>query len=216
MPAAELNHKKRAIHIALLTYLNPKQATDAIEIWLNEFSHNSVFELQSFITRITKEFNVSFSRKEIQQTIIKMLLNETHDVEQENVEVKDLSSAKEATELKPSHIIFSLLISQWLNEINTQNPSHALKIKRYIANNLIKMDLSFDEMMNIKRWLSSSNKNIYIKDLDIKQMKSLFHICYIGSCEYIGPVRTDTIVSEVTGILEQSPEAVYFSPRDFF
>ena len=63
--AEELNHKKHAIYIALLSYLNPKQATHAIEIWLNEFSDKSVFELQSFITRITKEFNVHFSRKEI-------------------------------------------------------------------------------------------------------------------------------------------------------
>jgi len=212
----ELNHKKHAIYIALLSYLNPEQARHAIEIWLNEFSDKSVYELQSFITRITNEFSVRISRKDVQQTIIKMLLNDTNELQHSNIDLESLPSKKKSTELQPSQIIFSLLITRWLNEINLLNSDTALKIKRYISSNLENIEVSFDEMMNIKTWLNSGNKNIYMKDLEIIQMKSLFHICYVGSCEYIGPVKTDHIVSEITRSIEQMPEALNFSPKEFF
>jgi len=212
----ELNHKKHAIYIALLSYLNPEQARNAIEIWLNEFSDKSVYELQSFITRITNEFSVHISRKDVQQTIIKMLLNDTNQLQKSTIDIASLPTKKKSTELKPPEIIFSLLITRWLNEINLLNADTALKIKRYISNNLENIDVSFDEMMHIKTWLNSSDKNIYMKDLEISQMKSIFHICYVGSCEYIGPVKTDHIVSEISSSIEHMPEAMEFSTKEFF
>jgi hypothetical protein len=210
----DLKRKKRAIYIALLNYLNPEQAGEATDIWLNEYSDKSAFELQSFISKITAEFNVTINRKEVQLSIVKMLLNDTSDSNSDNYEY--LGKETYAADLQASHIIFLSLITQWLKEVDLINANQTLNIKRYIATNLLKLELSFDEVMKIKTWLNTYKNNIYIKNLSFEQMKKIFHFCYVGSCEYIGPVQTDKIISEVVKIIEQMPEANNFSPKEFF
>lgn len=210
----ELKRKKRAIYIALLNYLNPQQAGEATDIWLKEYSAKSAFELQSFISKITAEFDVVINRKDVQLSIIKMLLNDSAGSQADNYEYLD--KAIYAAELQPAHIIFISLIEQWLREVDLISNDLTLNIKRYISANLLKLDLSFDEMMKIKTWLNTSKNNIYIKYLNVEQMKKIFHFCYVGSCEYIGPVKTDRIISEVVKTLEQMPEASQFSAKSFF
>ena len=214
--AEDINQKKRAIYFALLNYLDPNKAATAADIWFNEFSHKPAFELQTFISRITAEFNMMISRKDIQQAIIKMLLTKNNELEKENYPVKNSSSEIKTTILQPSHIVFSLLITRWLSEVFDINRNLSLSIKQYIYNNLIKLHLSFEEIMNIKRWLNTNDKTFYIKDLTPEQLKKMFHFCYVGSCEYIGPVKTDKIVSDIVKSLEQIPEAISFSPKNFF
>ena len=212
----DINQKKRAINLALLNYLDPNKAATAADIWLNEFSHKPAFELQTYISRITSEFNIMISRKDIQHSIIKMLLTDNNELKKDNYAIKNSSTEIKTTILQPSHIVFSLLITRWLNEVYDINRNLSLSIKQYIYNNLIKLHLSFDEILNIKRWLNANDKTFYIKNLSNEQMKKIFHFCYVGSCEYIGPVKTDKIVSDVVKSLEQTPEATSFSPKNFF
>lgn len=211
-----LQHNRRAIYIALLSYLNPEQARQATDIWAKDFSNKSAFQLQPFITRIVNEFEVLFSRKEIQQSIIKMLLNEPDELQYEQVKNVRFSSDVQSVTLESSHIIFSLLITQWLDEVTCINAEHAFNIKQYIYSNLMKMDLSFNEIIDLKRWFSSVENNSYIKNLDKMQLKKIFHFCYVASCEYLGPVQTDKIISRIVKSIEQTPEAIYFTPKNFF
>ncbi len=212
----DLSHKKRAIYIALLNYLNPKQAGQATDIWIKEYSNKSAFELQSYITRITRELSVKINRKDIQQSIIKMLLNDSPDSNDKKDEHEYLAKETPATEAQLPHIVFSSFMMQWLSEVEKINADLSLSIKRYISNNLIKLELNFDDMIKIKTWLNTKGNNLYIKDLTIEQMEKIFHFCYVGSCEYIGPVKTDKIVSEVAKIVGQMPDAINFSPKKFF
>ena len=108
--AEDINLKKRAIYFALLNYLDPDMAAAATNIWLSEFSHKPAFELQTFITRITAEFGITVSRKEIQQAIIKMLLSSNNELKKENYPEKDSVTEIKTTILPPSHIVFSFCI----------------------------------------------------------------------------------------------------------
>ena len=214
--AEELKNKKQAIYVALLNYLSPDKAANAIAIWGNEFSDKPAFELQSFITRVTSEFNVDINRKDLHQSIIKLLLNNSSIPQRDDYLVESMSLDTAKNTLQPAHTIFALLITQWLDEIYSINRSLEFNVKQYIFSNLEKLPISFDEILNIKRWFNSNDQPSYIKALTEEHMKKIFHFCYIGSCEYIGPVKTDKIVSDIVKSIEDTPEAIYFSPKNFF
>jgi len=214
--ADEVKTKWHAIYIALLNYFNPDDAADAANIWLNEFSEKPVFELQAFITKISNEYNLSVSRKEIQKSMIKMLLMDKSELLAQNVTNTTVIDKINNAKHQPVHIIFTKLILLWLYEVNVINPSAAANIRQYIYDSLANVEENFDQVINIKRWLNSKGSVSYIEHINIGQLRQIFHFCYVGSCEYIGPVNTDKLVAEIAQSLDQTPEGVAFSTKNFF
>ena len=123
-----------------------------------------------------------------------------------------ISSAKN----KSAHIIFTKLILLWLYEVNVINHAAAAGIRQYIYDSLANVEKNYDQVINIKRWLNSKGTVSYIEHLNLEQLRQIFNLCYVGSCEYIGPVITDKLVAEMAQSLAQTPEGVEFSPKNFF
>jgi hypothetical protein len=214
--ANEIKTKWHAIYIALLNYFNPDDAADAANIWLNKFSDKPAFELQGFITEISNKYNLSVSRKEIQQSIIKLLLMDKNEFQAENMTDSAITSKISSAKNQPVHIIFTKLILLWLYEVNVINPSAAASIRQYMYDSLANIEEGFDQVINLKRWINSQGSTSYIEHLNIEQLRKIFHFCYVGSCQHLGPVSTDKLVVEIAQSLDQTPEGIEFPTKNFF
>lgn len=212
----ELNQRRRAIYYALLDYFPPTSAEAASQMWLDEFSHRPIFELQPFISKIYDVFDTKVSRKDIQQSIIKLLVNDGDQIPENDLIDTQSSQSLKDKELQTSHIVFSDLLTSWLVQVDNINHQAFIGVKNYILNNVSNFEVDIEEMFNIKRWLSQQEKVILMNNMSLNDLKKMFHIVYVGSCEFIGPTQTDKIISEIVEQLSQTKEGKMFSPKSFF
>jgi len=212
----DINKKWKAIYIALLNYFDPDDAAEATNVWLNEFSDKPTFELNPFITKISNKYNLKISRKEIQQSMVKFLLMDKNEFISQDTSNFDISSKIKFENDKVAHVVFVKLIKQWLNEANEINKDMAAGIRQFIYDSLTSIGMNYDDIIKIKRWINTKGRDDCIQDFDIKELRQITHFCYIGSCEYMGPVVTDKIVAEIILLIEGTQEGVTFSPKNFF
>lgn len=170
----ELNQRRRAIYFALLNYLSAKNAVAASQMWLDEFSHRPIFELQPFISKIYEVFETKVSRKDIQQSIIKLLVIDGEQIPENALMDEQSSKSLKDKELQTSHIVFSNLLNSWLQEIDNIDHYAFNGVKNYISHNISNFDVDIEEMINIKRWLNRQEKVILINGMPIKDLKKCF------------------------------------------
>jgi len=212
----DIYKKWHAIYVALLNYFDPDDAAEETNVWLNEFSDKPTFELNPFITKISNSYNLKISRKEIQQSMVKFLLMDKNEFASQSTSGFDINSKISFDKDKVAHVVFIKLIKQWLIEANEINMDMAAGIRQFIYDSLTSANMNYEDVVKIKRWINTNDKNSYIEGFDIKQLRQITHFCYIGSCEYIGPVQTDKIVADIIQLIEESPEGAEFSVKNFF
>lgn len=120
-----------------------------------------------------------------------------------------LSLVTSATpELAVPQKVFTHFMDYFMAAISQNNPQVVLSIKTYMFDQAHKLGITGKTLNNLRLWLSADGQSFLIQNLKLEQMQGIFHIAYVGGCEFLGPVTSDRLVEEL-------PEASEFSPRTF-
>jgi len=216
----EMARRRKAIYNGLRACLQQDDAVKATDIWMQEFSTKPLYALQPFLSRIIEELNISVARGNIQQHILSSLLNESS--QQADVPHRgNLPEFKQEKQRAPqqvnaSHKVFTYFMDYFLAALFKSDSASELSIKVYVFDNAHEVGISGKNLDKVKKWLSENGQVSLISEMTVQQMQGLFHLFYVSSCEYIGPVNTDKLIAESVKIVEQLPESAEFSVKKIF
>lgn len=211
----ELSRRRRAIYTALLKCYDIKHAVLGVELWHREFSNKPLFALQPYITRLFEIIDKEVSRAELQRYIISALSMDNNSLEQDPF-AYDSDAFKEVTASDIAHDAFIHLMDHLVTGFKNNYPEAELKIKVSLLEKIYTTELSRENLEKMKLWLSGNGQLTLDRTLTLTQMQRIFHYLYLISCEELGPVPTDKLVTEIVQELEQLPESLEFSPKNFF
>lgn len=210
----EISRRRRAIYLALEKVLDKDLALQGTSIWQLEFSDKPVYALQPFISRLYAEFDLDVSRVQMQRSLLNALSADNSQLPPDPL--AGAATGKETTpRLEVPQKVFTHFMEYFMAGITQMNPSALLSIKTYMFDQVHKVGISGKTLNNFRQWLSESGQAFLIQNLDLAQMQGIFHIAYVGACEFLGPVNTDKLVAETIRLVEEMPEAATFSPRSF-
>lgn len=216
----EISRRRKAIYNGMSACLQQNDAIKATEIWLQEFSNKPLYALQPFLSRIIEELNISIPRSAIQQQILKSLLNESD----QQVDVPQSINLPEFTHensivpktVNASHKVFTHFMDYFLAALFKYDSASELSIKVYVFDNSHRIGVNGNDLDKVKQWLTDNGQVTLIRQMSLQQMQGLFHLFYVSSCEYVGPVKTDKLIEESLKIVEQLPESAEFSMKNIF
>lgn len=214
--SSELSRRRRAIYAGLLSCLDPHRAVEGTRLWNAEFSNTPLYAVQSFLTRLYEVLDIDIPRAELQRKILQSLVKELKDLPEDPLASFSNTYTPPSTQTEASHKVFTYFMDYLLAGIAKTQSGTELTIKVYILDHAHRAGIQGEALNNVKQWLTESGQPTLIRSLELKQMRQLFHFCYVACCEYLGPVLTDRLVVESVRIVEQLPESAEFKPRKLF
>lgn len=211
MHKAEIRTRKRAIFTALRPHLDDAEVMEALILWETHYCDTPKFALRYFI----EDFSKRIERPKEAKKLFLHLLTTMNKPEQELL--PDPSAALQAyiqrrgAALTPPYAAneieaFKVLINKWLQ---LEQSSAAIDVSRYVAGNLVRLNIDPELKHHVANWLADENMPIKIHSVELKDLRQIINLFYIAFCEYVGPTRADALLAEAVNRLKANGGAAF-------
>lgn len=223
----EASRQRRAVHKALLAFLQGEELMQALWLW-QERTGRSAFALQEYVKRISERPKLKPLRNAMYLSLVRCMALPLEQLGPDPWRL--MQAAKRApipplTPTAPSSPsedtagteVFETLLDHLLDSLQKNNPEGAGRIRLWLHERLNvrleTLDLTAATAARIISWLNGSAAHIGLS-LPIQLRRRLLHGVYILACEYYGPVITDAALAAAVRAAESLPVAQFHPPRE--
>lgn len=215
----EVELRKQAIMIGLSSYLTEKECINAIHVWEQQYSRAPKFALQQFIKEVVKSNDQLWDfRNDIFINVIKAMSLREEEVDQQFQQIfhgrkLEASSAVKKKKDQKQQMVFENLYKTFMQLMEVTDFQVAGQLRKFLREKMLYGRSFAMEIQRLNSWLLGINNKLEI-ELAMDEMKQIIHSTYLGSCEYLGPVKTDALMSEAVKIVEKQTGEDDISPRE--
>lgn len=222
MDETEASRQRRAVHKALLAYLQGDELMQALWLWHQRTGSGPRFALQEFVTRISERPRLKPLRNAMYLALVRSM---ALPLEQLGPDPWRLMQAARrgpvmpppSTEDTTGTEVFETLVDRLFEALQKHNPDGIGRIRIWLHERLgarlDALEINATMAAHIVRWLNGSSPHIGLV-LPREVMRRLLHAFYILACEYYGPVITDAALAGAVRIAESLPAALRHPPRE--
>lgn len=210
--------QRRAIFQGLAPYLKRGDLFQALWQWQEKYSHTENPSVNVFVQELCEQHRIHEQRGAIYQSVQHALQKDIDELgpdplsEMMQQRVKDNSLQTTNNENIPvSTSVFCRTLTEFFDAIAFESHDLANRCKQYLSRNLHQV-VTQKESDALVSWLLYPKMTLK-KELSLESMRGMLHICYVGACEYLGPVKADQYLADAVKKAEMMGEAMYFSPR---
>ncbi len=211
--------RRRAVYTALSEFLVDEERMIMMCLWQNKYSEQPAYALNRFISDICEFLQGACSRASINRKIVWALGLQPEQLDEDPI--KNMAEYCKHyrhelvtnDEILPQEIVFQRLFFRFAKELSTVEYGAEEKIKKYIIDNLLNLELN-NSLKSVEYWLRSGNQFIS-RMLNLQQMRSIIHMVYVCGCEYCGPSSTDRALTIAVKSASTAPEAKLFPAEKF-
>lgn len=191
----DLALKRRAVYTGLRPYLNDDELLNALQLWQVEFSGKPKFAFTAFLAVITSTETLRSKRTRILSSLLKSmelseadLLADPYDAlsKQYRFATEDMIAEDHTT------TVFVHFFEKLQEKMNERD---ALGVRTYIIQNVAKLQLNTRSNKQLVDWIDKKT-NTLNGLFNLQCLRQIINLAYVGMCQYIGPVKTDQLLSQ--------------------
>lgn len=223
----EASRQRRAVHKALLAFLQGEELMQALWLW-QERTGRSAFALQEYVKRISERPKLKPLRNAMYLSLVRCMALPLEQLGPDPWRLMQAAKRAPIPPLTPTAPgspsedtagteVFETLLDHLLDSLQKINPEGAGRIRLWLHERLSvqleTLDLTAATAARIISWLNGSAAHIELS-LPIQLKRRLLHGLYILACEYYGPVITDAALAAAVRAAESLPVAQFYPPRE--
>ena len=195
----KLENKRRAIYTILSEVISGDDLLAIMWHWQNKYSDKSQFELNHFLSDCKNYTEIANNRTSLYRKLIALFVTEDQNLKEDPWQLmltyeKDKSSPNCLTSEDQEN--WSDILGTVINEIfSALRTDSQRSIGRYVIQHLTRLELPQSLAYSLHVWFTDK-RAIDASEANIIQLKKLINLFYIATCEFIGPVEADKILSD--------------------
>lgn len=198
-------HKKRIVYTALSRFLSGEKLMKAMVLWEKRYAQAASLEVNHFVFDLKNSVDENADTRGAHLTLVKtaslpesQLLSDPTDMINDYLSRKNIS--KKTAYLLPELEALTLLIKLWKSRLPLGDQNYVV---RYTVDNITKQKINPALQLSYLSWLTGREEGVRLPFVDISDLRKIINLFYIGSCEFIGPVKTDAILNDVVTLFKQ-------------
>lgn len=228
-----ISQRRKAICKGLSQYLTGDDLLNAMCIWQQEYSHLPKFAITNFVRRVTEHTEYAKERAAIHLSLTSSLMLSENNLgpdplpemrsylgkrvgaaEAEAILGRNNTNASASGPQTDSAVAFELLLGGFLQKIANSNSSAEKQVRLALLHKVTGMNIEPESQAALMSWLQRENRHIDVSPAPV-QMQEILHESYVATCQQLGPVKTDQLLTEALTVVETSEAGRRFSPREF-
>ncbi|TDY03860.1 hypothetical protein [Thiohalophilus thiocyanatoxydans] len=215
----DLELRKQAIMIGLSHFMSADECLTAVRHWEQHFSRAPRFALQAYVKELIQPDSPLWPyRKEMFLNITRTMTLPRQEIEARfatlfaaEIVPGDNTQAVQQSEAQP---VFEQLYRVLMQKLETESYPSALALRKFLREKILQQEPFSMETQRLNNWLLGIKPELD-GVLTLQQMRHIVHELWRGSCEYLGPVKTDRMFAEAIGKVEKKTRGEGVSPRVF-
>lgn len=211
MNASELITRKRAVYTGLQPFLRDSELMEALILWESRYINEPKFSVRYFIGDLSKRINRPGDAKKLFINLVATMNKPAEQLLPDPTTALEAYKRRRSVAATPEYAIpeieaFKVLIQKWLS---LEKSAAAADINRFVMLNLDRLKINPDLKIQTARWLADERKDIIVTNIQLKDLRKIINLFYIAFCEYVGPVKADTLLADAVSRLKSNGGAVF-------
>ncbi|MEQ1668642.1 MAG: hypothetical protein ABL868_09330 [Sulfuriferula sp.] len=220
----ELVRRRRAIYTGLRPYLPEHLLLQAVTIWQEKYVSKPMFALNKFLFEICDAPALAAQRGDIHRSLMESLWADESTLEPDPlictvdnaaapIFTHQSSSPHSMTGRLPSTQLFDVLCTAFFEMLSNEKSGADSKVRNALMQCFTEMlDVHSDVASRLNNWVLGVQP-VLEDGLTEKDMQTLLHAVYVKTCDVVGPVKSDTLLSRALLKAEAMPAAKLFDVR---
>lgn len=213
-----LELRKQALMVGMSPFLSPEQCVKAVSIWQQHYSHAPRFALQEFIRHLIPENSPLWPyRNELFLNVTRVMALPAREITERFASAFeqdiDLSAPVTRDGSEAAQKVFEQMFQGLLRRVETDDYPVAVQLRKFLREKMLQGETFNMQTQRLNSWILGLKQELDVS-LTLERMRRIVHLAYLGSCEYLGPVRADQLLSETVEEVEKKTRGKEFSPRD--
>lgn len=195
----KMENKRRAIYTILSEVISGDDLLAVMWHWQNSYSDKSQFELNHFLSDCKNYSEISNNRTSLYRKLIALFVTENQNLKEDPWPLMLTYEKDKSSPISPDFEnqenwsdILDTVIDEFFSALRTDTQR---SIGRYVIQHLTHIELPQSLVYSLHVWFTDK-RAINASEANIAQLKKLINLFYIATCEFVGPVEADIILSE--------------------
>ena len=203
--------KKRIVFTALSPHLSEEKLLEALIIWETNFADSPSVSVQKYLREIKDKVAPEMDARDALMSLVRTgAVPESKLLADPSMQIEAYKSYRKAKErlryTHPDVAVFIALILSWRKMLTTVENN---KVYEFVSENINSVDVNKETATSFVVWLRVTNIEFQSYNAEIVELRELISLFYAGSCESVGPVKTDVILRKVVQTVKgQHPDRV--------
>lgn len=221
---AEIVRRRRAIFTGLRPFLPEHLLLPAVTCWQEKYVNKPMFALNKFLFEICDTPLLAEQRADMHRSLMEALWADESTLEPDPFLCvaangqplpKDQAVLVRASQRSAPTQLFDSLVSEFLEGLSGVKKDADVRVRNALATSLAEeLTLPAHLAAPVANWVFGINP-VLEDGLSVAQMQTLLHAAYVKACDAVGPVRTDTLLSEAIRKTEALAPSRTFDVRSF-
>ncbi len=190
-----IHNQRRAIFTGMRPFLKDADLKIALEIWQEKYVDKPKTAYTQFIAESCGTKELKGKRSAILNSIFNALtLPEKEllpDPFNQQTNQFDIAFIQQENHIE-ANLVFVEFMQTLLSHLGGENES---KVRGYLVEHSEgKFNLNVQQMLALKMWLNNAKESFEIS-FSADDKRELINLAYIAMCQYIGPVKSDQVLS---------------------
>jgi hypothetical protein len=220
---SEASRRRRAVHKALLPFLQGEELMSALWLWEQSASTGSAFALKDYVARVCVRPALQELRVAFHLALVRSMTLPLANLGPDPWPLMQAARRAQAS-AQPSAVVgdtsgtevFEHVLDHLFYDLRDRHHVGINRIRVWLHERLgAHLDgLGMDASMaaGVVRWLNGSSPHVLVF-LPTEVMRRLLHSVYVLACEYYGPVVTDAALGQAIRSAAALPAAERFPPE---
>ena len=209
-----LSTRRRAIFTGLSSHFSGDELLSVLALWEAKYADKPPFALNEFLAEVARNTERKLERAKLYRELVGALTGPLSgllaDPEPQLSRWRQRmgnANVVQGQEQQKARNTFEVLAKALLNSLDADL---AGRLRRFAVGNLNGFDGLPEQRMQARNWLEQ-DVSLVGSQLEVKQLRQLLNLLYIGMCEYLGPVVADQRLS--AAVKQADARALPFAAR---
>ena len=199
-------HKKRIVYTALKPFFKEIKLIQAMILWEKKYANLPSSEVQRFVYDIKNTLDASADIRGIHLNLIRAASLPEDKLQSDPTTKIRNYLAKSGKSLNadyrlPELEIAEVFLEKWRTYLSAMEYETLVE---YVIENLHHQNVDPILSMELTSWLNDNVEQIKIPNADNSDLRKIINLYYVASCEIVGPIKTDQILSKVVNGLKSN------------
>lgn len=199
------DHKKRIVYTALKPYFEDERLMQALVLWEQKYANAPSSAVHHFVNELKKTVPASGDMRAAHLNLVKTAsLPESTLLDYPTEQMKSYIAGKKisgkVTYVLPELDALRLFIATWQSYF-LQHTKRS--IVTFVIDNISSQNIDPTLSNSYLSWLTGRDDKIRLSNVETSDLRKIINLFYVGSCEYLGPVKSDEVMGEVVAEFKQ-------------
>jgi hypothetical protein len=219
---AEASRRRRAVFVALQSYLSQEALVSALWSWEKNFGANGGLQLSDYVRSVCMNFGLKPMEREIHRSLVRymgmtaeQLGPDPWSLMQSHRDVIGLEPDPAAVTSDPATRVFNEILVCLFDRMDEMSPLHADRVRGLLVDRLAHGSLPSNCLAELSGWLAAGEPMTNL-GLPVEDLREILFMLYVDTREHFGPEVAERLMGEAEEAADLLPEARRFAPRQLF